>query len=154
MVIRVFVILLLLQSMIFSAQRGSKDNLLPQKSTDCSPSEEKWWNDLREKAQQISRLSDEFNSADRAYRNRDRRKGDLTRLDSLAGEMKKDRDDLLALIKVGQDNNYRAPVADGKLIVLTHSVPNYTEEARKHRISGVIVVEVECQPDGRIGKTK
>src|SRR5260221_10002672 len=112
MIIRALVILLLLQSVVLSAQPGSKHIPLPQKSKDCTPAEEKWWNDIREKANEISKLSERFNEADMAYRNR---RGDFSKLNKLADEMKKDRDDLLALIKIGQDGNYRAPVADEKL---------------------------------------
>src|SRR5437763_6777945 len=82
-IFRVCVILLLLQSTLLSTQRGSKVNPLPEKSKDCTPAEEKWWNDIRDKGFAISQLDEKFNEANINYRNNGT---DLKKLQMLAGQ--------------------------------------------------------------------
>jgi len=150
MIIRTIAVLLLAQSLIFGFQSDLKNSPLPAKSKTCSPAEEKWWNDLREKALSITKLSKMLNDADLKYRNNGAQYRDLKNLNARAEELRLGREELLGIIKSGEDNSYQAPTEDRKITVLAGPVPSYTEEARRNHVSGTIVVEVQFLADGRL----
>ena len=72
------------------------------------------------------------------------------RHDAKSEEMRLGRGEFLNIIKSGKDNNYQVPIEDRKMSLLTSPIVNFTEESRKHRLSGVVVVEAEFLADGRI----
>src|SRR5882724_11338020 len=108
MIIRTIAVLLLAQSLIFGFQSDLKNSPLPAKSKTCSPAEEKWWNDLREKALSITKLSKMLNDADLKYRNNGAQYRDLKNLNARAEELRLGREELLGIIKSGEDNSYQA----------------------------------------------
>jgi TonB family protein len=99
---------------------------LPEATLPCTPEEVKWWNDLR--------------AATIAIRP--------------ARGAKKQKDELIRLIKEGSEKSYRIPVPDRSFTILLRSPPEYTEDARNRQISGSVAMAVELKPDGAVGEIK
>ena len=149
-------------------------NRVPEKSKDCSPAEEKWWNDVRDKAGQILYSNKLIGDAERersqalnqiiAEHRKNHRPLDridspeLQRLKKKIWDLELEREghikEFLASINNGTANNYRPPVDHNKMILLRMPRPDYTEEARKNKIIGNIVVQAQFQDTGRIADIK
>jgi len=56
------------------------------------------------------------------------------------------------LLQQGQEKSYQPPVVDSKPFVLFKPQPSYTEQARRRRINGHVVMRAELRPDGFIGE--
>jgi len=138
MIIRALVILLCLQSVLLFAQPGPGRHSVPPKSKDCTPAEEKWWNDIRKKGDEILDLRDKVTEA--------RRRGGNS--GKVSSQLEAHRKELIGLIKTGQDNNYNVPVDDTRITLLYTPRPDYTEEARQQRESGTVLFEAQFLPDG------
>lgn len=96
---------------------------IPEVEVPCTPEEAKWWNEVHEVGNEVRKSR---------------------------GEKKSKR--LIELIKVGKENSYQPPVADRKPTVLVMNEPQYSEAARRDRISGRIQLQVEFQSNGTVGE--
>jgi TonB family protein len=96
---------------------------IPSATLPCTPEEASWWEDLRTTA--------------RKYREKRERK---------------EREHFRQLLDYGVERGYGAPVADRKPTTLSLEEPQYTEEARRRRISGIVMLLVEFRSDGFIGE--
>ena len=144
MLIRALALLICLQSVILFAQPGPGHISLPQKSKDCTPAEEKWWNDIRHNGDEISSLREQLNEVSRQRGNTKK----------VTNQLEARRNDLIALIKTGHDKKYNAPVDDTRIMILYSPRPQYSEEARQQKVQGTVQVEAEFQADGQIGKAR
>lgn len=96
---------------------------IPPATLPCTPEEASWWEDLR--------------TAARKYREKRERK---------------EKEHFRQLLDHGAARGYGAPVADRKPTTLSLEEPQYTEEARRRRISGIVVLLVQFRSDGFIGE--
>jgi TonB family protein len=99
---------------------------VPAVSLPCSPEEAAWWNALRQASEAVK----------------------LSRGD------KKLSKKFVQLLQAGAVKSFKAPIADHKPIVLSQTPPHYTSDGRRNRVSGVIALEVELQPDGTVGEVR
>jgi TonB family protein len=108
------------------ALRALRSRDIPEASLSCTADEAKWWNELR--------------AASKALRP--------------ARAAKKERGELIRLIKQGLEKSFQVPIPDRYATVLWRSPPDYTEEARNKQISGSVALAVELLPDGTVGEVK
>jgi TonB family protein len=66
----------------------------------------------------------------------------------------KGSDEFARLVQEGRDHSYQVPVSDSKPIVLSMTLPEYTESARHAQVSGTVELNVEFRSDGLIGKVE
>jgi TonB family protein len=98
---------------------------IPEATLPTTPDEANWWKEIR------------------AAGNAIRSKSAISR-----------KDDFARLVKQGGEKSYRVPTLDRHATVLWKDPPNYTEEARRKRITGSVALTVELRPDGTVGEIK
>jgi len=145
-------------------------NPVSEKTRDCTPAEEEWWNGLRQRAGQILGSNSLIGDADRElFRLRnDRMAAGLhdqrpperpsareQELTDTITKLEDQRDDQIkefrTALEFGRTKDYSAPVEDTKITILTNPRPDYTEDARKNKITGLVIVKSDFQADGDIG---
>ena len=100
--------------------------LIPEASLPCSVEEAKWWDSIR--------------AAGGAVRGS---RGNKT-----------ERKKFAELLLEGRVNSFTVPIADRKVIVLSQTEPQYTEEARRKRVGGFISLRLEVLADGTVGNVR
>ena len=98
---------------------------IPAATLPCTSEEAKWWEELRKAAHAVQE-----------------------------SRGRKERDKFLDLLQQGQDKSYQPPIPDTKTIVLNKAFPSYSDEARRKRVSGSVILEVELRPDGFVGDVR
>jgi len=99
---------------------------IPAASLPCSAEEQTWWNALRDAGEKVMRS-----------------KGD-----------KDTRQKFIALLQEGATKSYGAPIPDRKPLMLVQFPPQFTEEGRRKKINGVVLLRVELLADGTIGRVQ
>jgi TonB family protein len=99
---------------------------IPAASLSCTSEEAKWWNAVRTTSEAVRRS-----------------RGNKT-----------DRNKFAELLLEGRHNSFTVPIADRKVIVLSQTEPQYTEEARRKRVGGFIGLRLEVLADGTVGKVR
>jgi len=132
-------------------------NVIPPKTKDCSPEVAKWWDDMNAEAGQILDTSHTLVLAEQDLYH-SVMSGQISNLkklrqniDFLHKRISAERVDMVELVKSGSKQNYSPPIDDKKLTVLYQPRPDYSEEARKNRVTGTVVVEAEFREDGTFG---
>ena len=97
---------------------------IPAATLPCTPDNKAWWDELRDAAEVVRRS-----------------RGD-----------KKDRRKFADLLAEGTAKSFKPPIEDRKPIYFVTAQPQYTEEARRRRINGYIVMRVELRADGTVGE--
>jgi len=97
---------------------------IPEATLPCTPEVKTWWDALREAGDAV----------------RSSRGGD------------KDRKKFAALLQEGAANSFKPPIEDHKPFYLVQIEPKYTEDGRKNRINGYIILSVEFRADGTVGQ--
>ena len=99
---------------------------VPEATLSCTAEESKWWQELRQAAQAVQ----------------NNRRG------------KKEQQRFLRVFQEGQEKSLQPPITDSKPVILSKQEPQYTESARRKRISGNVTVKVELRPDGFVGEVQ
>ena len=99
---------------------------IPEATLPCTPEVKKWWDDLRSAADSVSRS-----------RGKD-----------------KDKQKFAALLAEGVEKSFKPPIEDRKPLYLARIEPQYTETARRNKVTGHIVARVEFRADGTVGQVK
>lgn len=97
---------------------------IPEATLQCTPDEAKWWGEIQALGYQVQKSRD------------------------------KDGDKFLQLLREGQEKTYQAPIPNRGPTFLRKSPPEYTEEARRIKLSGGIAMVVEFLQDGTVGEVK
>lgn len=97
---------------------------IPEATLPCSPEETKWWEETRAVGNAVKKSRD------------------------------KDGDKFIQLLKEGREKLYQAPIPNRGPTFLRRSPPEYSEEARRIKLSGGIAMVVEFLQDGTVGEVK
>jgi TonB family protein len=60
----------------------------------------------------------------------------------------------VSVISEGGEKSYRVPVPDNHPIILHKTKPNYTDEARRRKVKGSVVISMMYLADGLVGEVK
>ncbi len=52
------------------------------------------------------------------------------------------------------EKSYRVPVPDNRPIILHKTMPNYTDEARRRKVKGSVVISTMFLADGEVGDVR
>lgn len=99
---------------------------IPEATLPSTPEVKTWWNAIRDAANAV-----------RQSRGSDR-----------------DRKKFAALLEEGAAKSFKPPIDDRKPFYLVQVEPRYTEDGRKHRINGYIILLVEFRADGTVGEVR
>lgn len=102
----------------------SRRHEIPAAALPCTVEEAAWWEKLRAAGKAVTET----------------------------GGGKNEKQEFLELLQQGQEHSYRAPIPDGNFIPLSIVVPKYDDDARRHRISGIVLLRVEFRADGFVGE--
>jgi TonB family protein len=97
---------------------------IPEATLPCGPEEAKWWEEIRALGYKVKKSRDQ------------------------------DGEKFLQLLKEGQEKSFQAPIPNRGPTFLRKSPPEYTEEARRMKLSGGIAMVVEFLQDGTVGEVK
>jgi TonB family protein len=67
---------------------------------------------------------------------------------------RKDRKRFAQALVEGATKSFNPPIDDRKPFYLVMAEPEYTEDARRHRVSGRIMLRVEFRADGTVGQVR
>jgi TonB family protein len=136
--------------------------LIPEATKPCTAEEAKWWQDVRTAGKVFAVATERKNEAILGAVNKYLRTGttpedekDLLpakELMKLNQEVSTARETYITLLQEGEKKSYRLPIADGKPLFLQWVTPRYSNEGRKNKINGAVLVRVEILSDGRIGE--
>jgi TonB family protein len=104
--------------------RTSNTWQIPEATLPCSPEVKAWWDGLRAAAEAVQHS-----------------RGD-----------QKDRKRFVQTLAEGATKSFNPPVADGKPVYLSITKPAYTDDGRRHRVNGLIMLRVEYRADGTVGE--
>ncbi|HZS46727.1 MAG TPA: energy transducer TonB [Blastocatellia bacterium] len=132
------------------------------KTRDCSPTEEKWWNELRDQGLQIRRLQSEEGPLNSELYNRqqghtgstDEAKQLQSKVDAIEKDLEQHKTGFRNLLKIGAEKNYNVPIGDQRLTLIWQARPNYTEQARINNITGAVSVMAAFEANGNVSHCK
>jgi TonB family protein len=102
----------------------SKTWQIPEATLPCSPEVKAWWDGVRAAAEAVQHS-----------------RGD-----------QKDRKRFAQTLAEGATKSFNPPIPERKPFYLSITKPAYTEDGRRHRVTGIIMLRVEYRADGTIGE--
>lgn len=132
---------------------------IPEATKPCAADEAKWWQEVRMSG---AEALEAFLRKDEAVRKRSMEKYGYLMSDAVLSEEElanlnadivASKEKFIGLLRHGNEKQYRAPVPDMRQMILYCDVkPNYTEEARRKKVEGSVLLRLEFRRDGTIGE--
>lgn len=142
--------------------RPSDTDPIPKAIEPISAENARWWEALRASARELKAAlarKDEA-LADASSRFLEARSPVPSDEDILLGQSElarlnadvtQSRDRFISLVQEGQTNSYRVPISDRPPLFISIPHPQYSEEARRKKIGGIVIVAVDFRADGTLG---
>jgi TonB family protein len=132
---------------------SAKSNQIPEANKPGTPEEMKWWERLRgagnEATVALMRRSEAMAKAKNERSVLPAK--EQGKLDSAAAAT---TETYLGLLREGVVNSYRVPIANNRPVILHRVKASYTDDARRKKINGVVVLSIEFRADGRVVNAK
>jgi TonB family protein len=105
---------------------------IPEATKPCTADEANWWQSLREASRDaITAIAREDKAA-----------------------IKRSTDRYIGLLREGKEKSYRVPLPDRRPQLLYSSRSEYSKEARRKKLGGIIKVRLKVEADGTIGEAQ
>lgn len=154
--------MLVSSALLFPAEQGQQREI-PAATIQGTADEMSWWEALRaagrEGVDAWSRKDESIARAKRAQMAlsgsiRSSQEEDLVpkrELEKLNADITAATEKMIGLLRAGREKGLHPPLSDRRPTILHKSIAGYTDEGRRRKVMGTIVISLSMNPDGTIG---